>query len=276
MILIADSGGTKTAWRLISDTQTDIQTSGMNPYYHSVSELSSIVKKELSGILTDDISYIHFYGAGCSSKESCNKIIDALQISFPKTKINVHHDLLGSARALCKNQRGIVGILGTGSNSCYYDGTNIVKNVPSLGYVLGDEGGGVYMGKLLLSDYLRDKMPEDIRKSMSVFGMTKSSIEKKIYIDANPIAFLSGFSPFILENIQNEYMNLLVNNTFEKFLNDCLSGYKELNSVPLHFSGSIAFHFQSNLKKLLKKNNLQAGSIVKNPMEGLTKFHQQF
>ncbi len=275
MILIADSGGTKTAWKLLSDTTADIVTSGMNPYYHSVSALTSIIEKELLTQLPDPISSIYFYGAGCSSSESRNKIISSMQPSFPGTDIHVHHDLLGAARALCKNKQGIVGILGTGSNSGYYDGINIVKNVPSLGYVLGDEGGGVHMGKLLLSDYLRSKLPATIHKEMSIFELTKTIIEKKIYIDPNPIAFLSSFSPFILENIQTEYMNRLVNNTFEKFVNDCLRGYKELNSVPLHFSGSIAYHFKSNLKNVLDKSNLLVGSIVKNPMIGLTEFHQQ-
>jgi len=276
MKLIADSGGTKTAWRNFSgDSYTDIYTAGMNPYYHSTSLLTSTVREELvPNIQVKEIDQIYFYGAGCSSSESCDKIEQALIANFPQANIYVSHDLLGAARALCQNHSGIIGILGTGSNSCHYDGENIVENVHSLGYILGDEGGGSHMGKLLLSDYLRNRLPESIRKGLKPFGLSKSSIEKRIYIDSNPIKFLSSFAPFILENIQDEYIKELVENNFSMFISRCLGGYAESRDYPIHFSGSIAFHFQTYLENMLKKNNLRLGSVVKDPMDGLTQYHR--
>jgi len=275
MKLVADSGGSKTAWNIISNGKINsITTSGMNPYYHSDSSLSSIVESQLiPEISTANVTEIYFYGAGCSSEKSCRKISQALNKNFQEAIIHVNHDLLGAARALCQEKAGIVGILGTGSNSCFYDGNKIATNVPSLGYVLGDEGGGAYMGKYLLRDFIRENLPENIHQKMKSRGFTKSGIENKIYLEDNPISFLSGFAPFIRENIEMEYFNSLVTKTFNKFIENCLSAYENLREYPIHFTGSIAYHFKEHLTMVLNEHNLRLGTVVKTPLDGLTKYH---
>lgn len=275
MKLLADSGGSKTTWSIISNGKINsLTTKGMNPYYNSQASLNLILESELlPSISVNDISEIYFYGAGCSSDQSCEKVSNSLHSKLPKAVIHVNHDLLGAARALCQNEAGLVGILGTGSNSCFYNGTTIASHVPSLGYILGDEGGGGHMGKVLLRDFIRNKLPENIHQKIEALGCTKANIENRIYLEKNPISFLSGFAPLIKENIELDYFKELVMQTFDAFIDNCLVAYENHQAYPIHFSGSIAYYFKDQLNNALNKHNLQLGSVVKNPIEGLTKFH---
>jgi len=276
MVLIADSGGTKTAWRVIEDGKVvnDLETSGLNPYYRSPETIESVISNELSPNISSDIAEIYFYGAGCSSVDGCNKIRDGLRTSFPEAQIEVTHDLLGVARALCENKEGIACILGTGSNSCYFDGVKIVKNIPSLGYILGDEGGGSFMGKKLVTDYLRGNMPKELENIFhQKFNLDKSEIEKKVYLQDNPIHFLSGFAPFILEHVKEQYMHDLVSRSFRIFLENCVFKYHNYNHLPLHFVGGVAYNFREFLAEVLTDEGLKVGNIFNNPIEGLTQYH---
>jgi N-acetylglucosamine kinase-like BadF-type ATPase len=277
MKLIADSGGTKTAWRVIDNNGNivDIVTTGLNPYYRSAEKIKDVIEKDLVIKMKDTkIDEIQFYGAGCSNAEGCDKIRDGLRASFPEATIEVTHDLLGVARALCKQNEGIACILGTGSNSCYYNGREIIKNIPSLGYILGDEGGGSFMGKKMLTDYLRGNIPEYLSKIFyQRFQLEKSDIEKNVYLKDNPIQFLSGFAHFILEFAEEKYMHDLIYNSFTSFLVNCIYKYHNYKDLPLHFIGGVAYNFSEILKELLNKEGLIIGNIVNNPIEELTQYH---
>ncbi len=276
MILIADSGGTKTAWRVIDKGRivNDIETKGLNPYYRTPETIINVISNELFPNISSNIAEIYFYGAGCSNIEGCNKIRDVLHKTFPEAQIEVTHDLLGVARALCENKEGIACILGTGSNSCHYDGVEIVKNIPSLGYILGDEGGGSFMGKKLVTDYLRGNMPRELADIFhQKFKLGKSEIEKKVYLEDNPMQFLSGFAPFILDHVKEQYMHDLVSSSFRIYLEYSVFKYQNYKRLPIHFVGGVAYNFREILIEVLNDEGLKIGNILNNPIEGLTQYH---
>lgn len=273
MILIADSGGSKTSWAFVKGSEhTLFKSEGMNPYYKNVEELTRVVR----GLPDKGVpASIHFYGAGCSSTESKDRVSQAISSIFPKSEIEVEHDLLGAARSLCQNEAGFVGILGTGSNSCFYDGKSVQKNVPSLGFILGDEGGGSHMGKELVRDFTRGVLPEELHQLLVNQGHSKSSIEHQVYQTNNPIGFLASFASLVKEYESHAYMASLIQKVLDKFVSECLFRYEHLTLYPIHFTGSIAFYFSDQLKTCLDSHGLKVGSITREPMGGLITYHQQ-
>lgn len=277
MKLIADSGSTKTDWCLIDDNgeRKTVQTIGINPYHMNSAAIKEVLDKELYPfIYPDEVKEIFYYGAGCSTVRKCQTIDNVLQDFFTKANIEVHHDLLGAARALCGNEPGIACILGTGSNSCYYDGNDISENVVSLGYLFGDEGSGAHMGKQLIIDYFRGIIPSDIIESFNKrYNPTVESILDAVYNQPRPSRFLASFSPFLLENISHPYIKGLVTGSFDEFFNRNVSSYSNYQSVKVNFTGSVAYFFRDILVESAAKAGISTNKIYRSAIEGLIDFH---
>ena len=277
MILIADSGSTKTDWRLMDGGLeiSRIHTKGFNPYYQQPEEMLVEIESALVPQLdVEKVQTIIFYGAGCSTVERQKKISDALFPSFKNATIEVYSDLVGAARAVCGSEPGIVCILGTGSGSCRYDGTKIVENIPSLGFVLGDEGSGAYLGKKMVTDFLRGHMPQ---KSMETIRQ-KLHIDKEIILEQvnhkpMPSRYLAGFAQFISENSDQTYFYQLMFDSFTAFAKNYIVRYQNYDELTCHFVGSVAFHNQEMLKNVANYSGFSIGNIIKSPIDGLTIYH---
>lgn len=275
-ILIADSGATKCEWKLIDQgKKKTIFTQGISPYFLNKEQITALLQKELLPKLKNaSILDVHFYGTGLSNQENANIIKKVLKSIFPKAKIEVQTDLLAAARALCGKQKGIACILGTGSNSCYYDGKKIVKNSPGLGYVLGDEGSGAYLGKKVIQYYLYKTFDEDLMSRFEKrFEVTPIDILEQVYKKPLANRYLASYAIFLAEN-RGHYM---IENIIEDGLNDFffthLYKYRESWTLPIHFIGSIAFGFKDVLQDLCDTYELELGQVMKAPMQGLLAYH---
>ena len=279
MILIADSGSTKTTWCLLSNEAkpTYMETVGINPNYLSKYSISEILEKELRPLLPfqcEKIQKVYFYGSGCSTVLNQSIIRESLLAITPNADVVAEHDLLGAAISLCGKDMGVACILGTGSNSCFYDGKNIKKTILSLGYLLGDEGGGVYMGKKILYHYLKNHFPEEMKTTFEAkHQKTPQEFVRAMYSCDNIIAFFSEFTYFASENIANHFMQDLVKNCFRDYFTEQVLIYEEAKRYPIGFVGSIAFVFQKELKSVAEEFHCSVGKIIKNPIEGLKDFH---
>jgi len=278
MILIADSGTTKTEWRIIDQNGkiTQTKSEGVNPYYMSASQISEIFEEGLSDHLNSPFEAIYFYGAGCSSDKNKRIISACLQILFPNARIEVDHDLLAAARSLCGAEKGIACILGTGSNSCLYDGHTIIDNVMSLGYLLGDEGSGNYIGRQLLTHYLKSQLPEIVKQHFDKrFGLQKHEILENIYRSNLPARYFAGFSKFVFQNIHDPFLYKMVYDGFKTFLEANVIKYKDYQQIPIHFTGSVAFYYSNILRQAGTDLGLSIRHIVEGPIAGLTLFYQK-
>lgn len=274
--LIADSGSTKCEWCLIDGSKRKtVITQGISPYFLSGQQITELVKNELfSKTKSFTIDEIFYYGTGCASLANRQLIKKALKMVFPKASIVVDHDLMGAARALCGNEKGIACILGTGSNSCYFNGKKIMKNSPGLGYVLGDEGSGAYLGKKVLQYFLYKTFDEDLTfRFNDTFKTTDVEILENVYKKPLPNRYLASFAYFLAEN-RGHYM---IENIIEDGLNDFffhhICKYSESWTLPIHFVGSVAHGFKDVITELCNSYELELGKILKNPMEGLIKYH---
>ena len=279
MYLIADGGATKTDWALVDNGKliSRIYTLGMNPFQASEEIIENIVRDELvTQLPAQAISpSIFFYGAGCTP-EKCIVIKGILSKFFPESNIFVSSDLFGSARGLCGHQPGIACILGTGSNSCYYDGENIAENTPSLGYVLGDEGSGAVIGKTLVADILKGIMPEHITKKFyEEPQLTKADILDKVYRQPMPSRFLASMTPFVSRHKEEEpFLRDLAVRNFRLFFSRCIVPYKRPH-LKVNFVGGLAFSFETELKEAAAAEGFEVGKIAKGPMEGLILYHSE-
>ncbi len=277
MFLIADSGSTKTEWALFDkgNVAQKILTKGFNPYYYKKADFVSDLKTSLKGKLPfDKIGKVFFYGAGCSSVNNCSLVETSLKAVFSNARIEVEHDLFAAGLALFGEGKGIACILGTGSNSCLWKNKKIVDNVPSLGYMLGDEGSGTHIGKLLLKGILLGEADEKLTKDFfKEFDLNFSKALDKIYKEPNPNLFYSSISPFANKHIDNSFCTFIVKQSFTKFIDRYISKYGNYQSLPVSFIGSVAFHFQDILKVVLDENQITLGRILQNPMEGLVEYH---
>jgi glucosamine kinase len=276
-ILIADSGATKCEWCLVDGKkQKFVFTQGISPYFQNGSQIESIVRNELLANLKNAApDAVYYYGTGCASPENAKLVKKSLKTVFPDAEIQVTHDLMAAARALCGNTKGISCILGTGSNSCYYDGKRIVKNSPGLGYILGDEGSGAYLGKKVLQYYLYNTFDEDLKYRFDdMYKTNKVEILENVYKKSLPNRYLAGFTLFLSAN-RSHYM---IENIIEDGLNDFffthLNKYSESWKLPVHFVGGVAFSFRDVITELCRGYELELGKILKNPMEGLIEFHK--
>jgi N-acetylglucosamine kinase-like BadF-type ATPase len=278
MILIADSGSTKTTWCLLNSTTGDhtlVQTAGINPYYQDEAAILNTLEKEYDTPLRNFKS-LHFYGAGCANPEASSIVEKALTQFFNTPQIEVASDLMGAAHALCGHDEGIACILGTGSNSCHYSGHSIVHNVSPLGFILGDEGSGAALGKKLLSDVLKNQLPEALTHTFfDTYALTPAEVLDNIYRKPFPNRFAAQFTQFISEHIKEPVITKIVTEAFAEFFSRNVMQYPSVTSLPVHFTGSIAFHFKEQLIDVAKSFSLKVGNISKDPMPGLIQYYSK-
>jgi len=276
MILVADSGSTKTQWGYMHEHEVRfVTTPGYNPYFADDDFITqSLIKDLLPYINEKTITDIYFYGSGCSTTEKQGVIHSAIRSVIPGAYIMVSHDLLGAARALFADTAGIACILGTGSNSCYYNGKDIIENVTSLGYIFGDEGGGVYIGKKLLGDFLRNILPPDLdEKFKETFRLDVHAILDTVYKKPRPNTFIAGFSHFIGDNIKHPYMEAIVKESFHDFFEYQLMKYSHFGKAPVGCVGSVAFYYADILKSVAKGYGVSDILIQSSPAESLVHYH---
>ena len=276
--LIADGGSTKVEWVLLSPggvVEAHFSDEGLNALLATREEVEAAFAKARERISEYDApEEIYFYGAGCATEEICRKIEDALLHVWPEAKVSAASDLLGAARSLLGHRRGIACILGTGSNSCLYDGENIAMNVPSLGYVLGDEGSGAALGKRLVADVFKHQLPETVRKRfLDKYGLTLSDILDKTYRKSAPNRFLASLVPFLKENLWNPYIYSLVHQELRRFVKRNVAMYDGARSLPVCFTGSIASVFHDILEDAMAKEGYKTDTITKSPIDGLIAYH---
>jgi len=274
MILIADSGTTKTEWCLIADKEISetIFTSGINPFYQESDNISSILQKEFTAV--KKFNAIYFYGTGCINLEKQGIVKKALLQVFETENIFIGSDLVAAAHSLCQDQPGFACILGTGSNSCFYNGSEIVANVSPLGFILGDEGSGAVLGKKLLSDVLKKQLPQFlITDFFETYPVTPAEILENVYKKPFPSRYLAKFTKFLSKNINHPEIENIVITGFEAFISRNLLQYPDIDRMPVHFTGSVAFHFEAQLRKAIEEKQLILGNIERAPMKGLVKYH---
>lgn len=278
MKLIADCGATKSTWAAIhNDAPTRIvNTSGINAMHMTEDEISGIIVRELLPEMSDagNVSEIYFYGAGIVDNHIKRHVAAALQGVFKDAIAEVDTDLMGAARALCGHQPGIACILGTGSNSCYYDGDAILANVSPLGYILGDEGSGAVLGKKLIADVLKHQLPADISlKFLTQYDVDYSTLIKRIYRKPGANKFMAGFVPFLRENIDVTEVRSLVVDAFIEFFKRNIAQYPDATTLPVNFVGSVAYYFSPQLAEAATATGFKIGKVEKKPIAGLVAFH---
>lgn len=277
-ILIADSGATKTEWRLLGGTRSKtVSTQGLSPYFLDTEQMTAVLQKELwpklkNAVLPDNI---YFFGTGCSNAENINIVKTALKNIFPKAKVAVDHDMSGAARSLCGKTKGIACILGTGSSACYFDGKQVAKSRTGLGYALGDEGSGAYLGRKVVQYYLYGTFDEELAGIFRIKfpDADRSTILEHVYKKPFPSRYLAGFAVFLSEN-RGHYM---IENIIEDGLNDFffhhIIHFQECWKYPVHFVGGVAYAFRDVIKTLCENYGLNCGRILKRPMDGLAEFY---
>ena len=279
-ILIADSGSTKTDWICLTGSdesmQIEIQTVGLNPFHVSDNEIRGVLAHDVLPQLGDTkVDAVYFYGSGVHPEVE-GRVVGLLLESFPDAQtVEAHSDLLGACRALCGDKAGIACILGTGANSCVYDGRQVVHNTPALGYILGDEGSGAVLGKHLLHDLYTGVLPHNLRITFEKeMGLELSEIINKVYREPQANRFLASLSEFIHRHLDEEGIRQLVYNTFSDFVNYHISRYGR-RDLPLSFVGSIAYYYQEQLQLIVQMLGYPMGTILKSPLQGLVAYHSK-
>lgn len=276
MILIADSGSTKTDWMLLHEGKRQVfRTSGINPYFLNEEAIMAVMREDAAlRTVARQVRSLHFYGAGCTEKLHIQQVDKALRAFFPKSKVEVKTDMLGAARAVLGNRKGIAAILGTGSNSCSYDGENLVESVPSLGYLLGDEGSGMYIGRLLIKSMLVNEFPIEIRTAFDKhFGLTQADIITATLSKPMPNRFLASFCKFFVNYLDDPPVRVLVWQAFRDFMNVHITEYADYKSLPVGFVGSVAFFFQEALREVVSEFDIEDVIIIQSPIEALGEYH---
>ncbi len=274
--LIADSGSTKCEWCLLDNKKKKIiLTKGINPYFTTPEEIIQLLSKELIPYIgKKEIEQVHFYGTGLSNLNNVAKIKQALKHFFKKAKLQINTDLLAAARAACNKEKGVVCILGTGSNSCYYNGKTIVKNHTSLGYILGDEGSGAYLGKAVVRYYLYNTFDEDLRSRFDAkFVTTPHEIIENVYTQPMANRYLASFTAFLAENRGHYMVENILEDGFSEFFYHHIYKYRESWSNPIHFVGGVANAFSDILKEMCGSFELEFGTVSASPMKGLIAYH---
>jgi N-acetylglucosamine kinase-like BadF-type ATPase len=277
-ILIADSGATKCEWCLLHDgKRKKVDTQGISPYFLDAAGIAKVMETELKPYLAKwPVDAVYYYGTGCKDPKNQKVVQKAIRQVFPGASTHVTHDLMGAALSLCGDTKGIACILGTGSNSCYFDGRKISKNSPGLGFVLGDEGSGAYLGKKVLQYYLYNTFDEELRyKFDTKYATDVKEILESVYKRPLPNRYLASFTLFLAEN-RGHYM---IENIIEDGLNDFffqhLCKYRESWKLPIHFVGGVAYGFRDVVKDLCGTYEFELGRILQKPMDGLIKYHSE-
>lgn len=275
MIIVADSGSSKTDWMVYSPTETQsFSTQGINPYFLNAHDILKILSKNKGlGIIADQVKEVYFFGSGCSSPDKHEIVSNGLSSFFTKAFVSVDHDLIGSAYATCGNKEGLTCILGTGSNISYYDGKNVHDGNHGLGYVLGDEGSGTFFGRKVLVSYLYQTMPDDLRKDFAkTYEVTKDIVINNIYQKAFPNSYLASFSRFMIAHKTHPFIQQMLRDGFQEFVDTNIKDYKMYKTIPCNFVGSIAFYYQDELREICTKNQIKIGKILQKPIEGIFEY----
>ncbi|MFV0606968.1 MAG: N-acetylglucosamine kinase [Niabella sp.] len=276
IILIADAGSTKTEWCLLQNGKPkSIITAGISPYFLNTVQIITLLEKELAPKLKKVIpDYIFYYGTGCTNPDNKKIVKKSLQKLFSTAKIEVTHDVEAAAKGLCINNKGIACILGTGSSSCFYNGKKIITNRPGLGYVLGDEGSGAFLGRKVIQYYMYNTFDEDLRARFDASFVTSGNeILENVYKKPLPNRYLASFARFLADN-RGHYM---IENIIEDGLNDFffthLCKYREAWNYPINFVGGISYGFKDVIKELCHTYNFELGNVLQKPMKGLIQYH---
>ncbi|MBP6023237.1 N-acetylglucosamine kinase [Ferruginibacter sp.] len=274
--LIADSGSTKAEWCLLDGKKKrTFVTEGLSPYFLSGEQIQKILEEKLKAKMKNiEPDEIFFYGTGCSNPDNVKLVKKAIQKVFTKSSVAVDHDLMGAAKALCGNEKGIACILGTGSNSCYYNGKKIIKNSPGLGYVLGDEGSGAYLGKKVIQYFLYNTFDADLMdRFVAKFQVSSYDILDAVYKKPLPNRYLASYAIFLAENRGHYMVENIIEDGFNDFFFNHVYKYRESWTLPVNFIGSVAYGFKDVLKDMCNTYELQLGKVLQKPMDGLVKFH---
>jgi len=278
MILIADGGSTKADWIAINEDKKEefrVRTLGLNPAVVAEEELNNRIINMFQLIhIKDEVTEIHFYGAGCGTPKPVQILKDILQAIFVNAKIHIAEDMLAAVYAASGKEPSLVCILGTGSNSCYFDGENIEMKTPSLGYILMDEASGNYFGKLLLREYYYDKMPKVMaQKFEAEFNLETDHVKKNLYRMPNPNMYLASFAKFMFEFKEEKYIKRIIKRGFQEFFKYRILPFEKSSETPLYFVGSIAFYFRDILEKVAKKYDLKVTDVIQRPIDNLLQYH---
>ncbi|MFD0939219.1 N-acetylglucosamine kinase [Pedobacter boryungensis] len=275
MILVADSGSSKTDWMAYSPDHTiKFSTQGINPYFANAQDVVKILSKNKDiSAYANMIKEVYFFGAGCSSPDKHEIISNGLSTFFPKAFISVDHDLIGSAYATCGDKKGLTCILGTGSNISYYDGKNVHDGKHGLGYVLGDEGSGTYFGRKVLVSYLYKKMPAELSKAFAkAYDVDKETVITNIYQKPFPNSYLAAFSKFMADHKSHPFIQQILRDGFQEFIDTNVKDYKAYKTLECNFVGSIAFYYQDELRAVFAENAIKVGKVLQKPIEGIFEY----
>ncbi|WP_207536492.1 N-acetylglucosamine kinase [Desertivirga arenae] len=279
MILVADSGSSKTDWILkLGDTELkEFTTRGINPYFQTDKDICKVLSAydEIQEY-NSRVKEVYFFGEGCTTPDKREIVSNGLSKVFSRAYISVENDALGSAYATCGKKKGFTCILGTASNVAFYDGEQVHEGVHGLGFVFGDEGSGTYFGKKLITDYLYDKMPAHVRKAFKKdYDINKDIVIRNVYQEPLPNFYLASFAKFLSSNRGEEYVESILHFGIEEFIKTHLLPYPTHQSYPCHFVGSIAYHFQDVLTGVCQKHKIKIGKVLSNPIHDLADFLTQ-
>ena len=279
MLLVVDSGSTKADWAFCSpDGTVHMESSlGVNPNVHSTAEITTVLESVCPVEVPEaKVTHIHYYGTGIWDAKRGQKIKEVLQAIYVRADIEVHHDLLGAARAACQAEPGIACILGTGSNTCLYDGSKVTDNVKNLGWLLGDEGSGVDIGKRLVRAYCYRELPREVESLFEEStGHNRKSIGDSLYGPSHANRFLASFSPFVHDNLDVPEIRQLVVEAFTEFLRRHVMKYRGYESLKVSFVGSIAHHYDEVLREVCAAHDITCGGIRQKPIDPLVEFHRR-
>ncbi|GAA4381052.1 N-acetylglucosamine kinase [Hymenobacter koreensis] len=279
MILIADGGSTKTTWCQLDSADTDqrvhFSTEGYNPYFISTEGIAASLDANLPDTLPrEQVTDVSYYGAGCSTPANVEIVVRAMRQIFPKAKVYVSHDLLAAARALLGRNSGFAAILGTGTNSCIYNGQQVAHNIDSLGYFLGDEGSGSWIGKRLLRDYMRGLLPDGLQAAFKEqYGFDNEEIFDRVYNKPLPNRFLASFSKFAYDHNNVSYCRDIVVEGFEAFFKNLVTQYPGYQGLSFNCVGSVGYNFRDALAQVARTHGMQVGKIIRSPIDDLVDYH---
>jgi len=276
MLLVADSGSTKADWKFGPAEENVISTKGFNPFFHDREFILTELRDSALAGFREQVTEVKFYGAGCSSTDRNRIVHGPLAEFFPNAKVLVDHDILGAAIATNGDSEGISCIIGTGSNSCYYNGDQLFQVVPALGYLLGDEASGSYLGKRLLSDYLYKLLPEPLHQTLEKdFQLTKEIIFQHAYQEPDVNVYFASFARLYSAHSELPYVKEVVEAGFHKFLDIHIMRYPRIHEIPVNFVGSIAFYFEDLLTQVLEDKKLVKGRILRKPIHELYRYFDE-
>lgn len=279
-VIIADSGSTKTDWILLEGSKVikEIKTIGFNPYFQTKDQINLEILNHLKPHIHDylhSISEVHYYGTGCSTAENCKLVEECLALTLDIPKISVTHDLLAAARALCKHEWGIASILGTGSNSCLYNGREILENVPSTGYLWSDYGGGSQIGKFFIREYFEETLPAELCQAFEAAGYNREVILNNVYKLSVPGRYLASVSHFVSRHSAHPYVNKILVECFDSFFVQQVNKYTNSKKYKVHTVGSIGYYYKDLIAEVAEKHGYKIGNVIQSPMEGLIQYHSQ-